>query len=103
MVTKKKTVSVRAKKLSVAISEKKESIVHETDFYKWTREQSKNLREGKLDQLDIIHLIEEIESLGNSEKNAIESHMIVLFLHLLKIDHQPSMRSKFWDNSVENA
>lgn len=61
------------------------------------------LKKEELLKLDIDHLIEEIESLGNSEINAIESHLIVLFLHLLKIEYQPAMRSNSWNNSVVNA
>jgi hypothetical protein len=77
--------------------------MRESDFFGWTRSQARLLKKKEFSKLDISHLIEEIESLGNSEKNAIESHMIVLFIHLLKIDHQPSMRCKSWDNFVENA
>src|SRR5438045_1058572 len=77
--------------------------VYEKDFYKWTQTQANFLKKEELDKLDIRHLIEEIESLGNSEKRALESHISNLFLHLLKIEHQPSMRSKSWDNSVKNA
>lgn len=76
---------------------------YDKDFYKWTRQQMKFLERGEFSKLDVRNLIEEIESLGNSEKNAIESHLIILFLHLLKIKHQPAMRSNSWDNSVENA
>ena len=76
---------------------------YEKDFYKWTRTQANFLKKEELDKLDIRHLIEEIESLGNSEKRALESHISNLFLHLLKIQYQPSMRSKSWDNSVKNA
>jgi len=76
---------------------------YEKDFYNWTRAQANFLKNEELDKLDIRHLIEEIESLGNSEKRALESHISNLFLHLLKIKHQPSMRSKSWENSVKNA
>lgn len=76
---------------------------YEKDFYQWTRTQANFLKNEELDKLDVRHLIEEIESLGNSEKRALESHISNLFLHLLKIKHQPSMRSKSWDNSVKNA
>ena len=98
MARTKKSLTFRPKPLSVKISDS-----YVKDFYKWTREQSQILKKGEFDKLDIAHMIEEIESLGNSEKNAIESHMIILFIHLLKMDHQPSMRCKSWENSIENA
>ncbi len=102
MKTTKKTVKSSSKKLSACASEKKE-LEYEKDFFKWTQTQTNLLKKGEFEKLDIIHMIEEIESLGNSEKNAIESYMIVLFMHLLKIEYQPTMRCKSWENSVENA
>ena len=38
------------------------SIYHH-DFYTWTHEQAALLKEGRLDELDIEHLIEELEDL----------------------------------------
>ncbi len=95
---------IRGKNLSVsAPNSDLEGLTHDKDFYKWTNEQVKFLKKKEFNKLDISHLIEELESLGNSEKRALESHLIILFLHLLKIDHQPTMRCKSWENSVENA
>jgi len=82
---------------------KSDGLAYEKDFYKWTRTQANLLKTQEFEKLDIKHLMEEIESLGNSEKRALESHIANLFLHLLKIEHQPSMRSKSWDNFVKNA
>ena len=76
---------------------------HEKDFFNWTRNQMKFLKEKEFTKLDIDNLIDEIESLGNSERNAIESYMIVLFIHLLKMEYQPAMRCNSWENSIENA
>jgi Domain of unknown function DUF29 len=104
MKTQKKTVKTIPKQLSVCVPISSENeLEHEKDFFKWTRNQINLLKKKEFTKLDISHLIEEIESLGNSEKNAIESHLIVLFLYLLKIDHQPAMRSNSWNNSVENS
>ncbi|WP_255356429.1 MULTISPECIES: DUF29 family protein [Cylindrospermopsis] len=40
-------------------------ITYEKDFYRWVYQQSNLLREGKFEQLDLGHLIEELEDLGN--------------------------------------
>ncbi len=80
-----------------------EALSHDDDFYKWTRTQVTFLKKKEYEKLDLRNLIAEIESLGNSEKNAIENHLIVLFVYLLKIKFQPAMRSNSWENSVENA
>ena len=42
--------------------------LYEVDFYAWTQRQGALLREGRFSELDMTNLIEEIESLGRSEK-----------------------------------
>ncbi len=42
--------------------------LYETDFYAWTQEQADFLRLGKVDHLNVVHLVEEIESLGRQQK-----------------------------------
>ncbi|WP_257291953.1 DUF29 domain-containing protein, partial [Endozoicomonas sp. ONNA1] len=42
------------------------------------------LREGKLNELDIENLIEEVEDLGKSQYRALDSAIEELLLHLLK-------------------
>lgn len=46
---------------------------YQKDFYSWTREQAELLRSGRFDELDIVNLIEEIETLGRSEKRELEN------------------------------
>lgn len=101
---KRKTVSVKPKKMSIAVanSPSRESN-YDTDYFAWIKHQALLLKEGQYSKLDLTHLIEEIDSLGNSEKNALESHLENLFMHLLKIEYQPLMRCLSWDNSVKNA
>ena len=48
-------------------------INYEQDFYGWTQEQASLLKAGRLNELDIDNLIEEIETMGRSEKRALES------------------------------
>ena len=76
------------------------SSLHEEDFYRWTQQQAALLREGRLDQLDIANLTEEIEDLGRSEKRAIESNLVVVLKHLLKWQFQPRRRSRSWLSSI---
>jgi hypothetical protein len=72
------------------------SNLYETDFYGWTLEQSKLLREGDFKHLDIPNLAEEIESLGKQEYRELESHLGISIEYLLKWDYQPEQRSKTW-------
>ncbi|QZZ19810.1 DUF29 domain-containing protein [Leptothermofonsia sichuanensis E412] len=74
--------------------------IYETDFYAWTVEQSKLLKEGNFKHLDIPNLVEEIESLGKQECREIESCLGILIGHLLKWDYQPDKRSKSWRATI---
>lgn len=44
---------------------------YETDFYAWLNDQARLLRAGKLGEIDIEHVAEELESLGRSEKREL--------------------------------
>jgi glutamine synthetase adenylyltransferase len=74
--------------------------VYETDFYAWTQQQADLLRQGKLSELDIEHLIEEIEDIGKSQQRELGSRLIVLMAHLLKWHFQPQNRSRSWEATI---
>ncbi len=74
---------------------------YERDFYSWSMEQARHLREGRFGALDRDNLAEEIESAGAEEFNKLVSALRVLMVHSLKWDHQPSLRSRSWVLSVE--
>lgn len=76
---------------------------YDSDFYAWSLHQSECLRKKEFLNLDIDNLIEEIESLGRSNKLALKSHLIILLLHLLKLKYQPEFSSNSWRNSISNA
>jgi hypothetical protein len=59
--------------------------LYEMDFYAWTQQQAALLREGAWQELDRANLIEEVESLGRSERHALYDRLIVLLTHLLKL------------------
>ena len=60
------------------------SVDYEEDFYAWTVEQARLLRSGDLRAIDVANIAEEIESMGRSDRRAIESRLTVLLAHLLK-------------------
>lgn len=57
---------------------------YQEDFYAWTQEQAQLLRSQQLAKIDFANLIDEIESMGKSEKRALKSRLSVLLMHLLK-------------------
>ncbi|MFZ4657170.1 MAG: DUF29 domain-containing protein [Caldilineaceae bacterium] len=74
--------------------------LYETDFYAWTQRQAALLRQEEFAEVDWNHLIEEIESLGRSEKHEVESRLIILIMHLLKWEYQPELQSRSWRNTI---
>ena len=78
--------------------------LYEQDFYHWTQDQAAQLRAKDWYALDIEHLAEEIESLGRSERFAIESHLINLLTHLLKYRYAPATAPRrLWRLSIRHA
>jgi Domain of unknown function DUF29 len=77
MKATKKTLRSLSKQFPIHTSKKKRGLSsYDADFYQWTENQVNCLKKGEFEKLDIVHMIEEIESLGNLEKNAIESHQL---------------------------
>jgi hypothetical protein len=77
--------------------------LYDTDFYTWTQQQAALLREGKVHDLDLANLAEEIESLGKSDRRALEHQLERLMMHLLKWRYQPGRRSRSWRGSIWTA
>ena len=77
------------------------SSLYEQDFFAWANEQAALLRSGRLDQADIDHIAEEIESMGRTEKRELVSRLAVLLMHLLQWRLQPTMRSASWRLTIE--
>lgn len=74
-----------------------------TDYCLWSKTQADLLRKGDFSHMDIDNLIEEIESLGRSEKRALRSHLTNILLHLLKKKYQPEKWTRSWDLSIVNS
>lgn len=70
--------------------------LYETDFYAWTEKQVSLLRQHQWNQLDLLNLIEEIESLGKQERQELRNRLSILIGHLLKWEYQPQYRSRSW-------
>ncbi len=74
---------------------------YEQDYYAWIQEQAALLRMGRLAEIDVAHLAEEVESMGISERRELESRLKVLLQHLLKWQRQPDARSASWAGSID--
>jgi Domain of unknown function DUF29 len=73
------------------------------DFSSWINQTAQLLRERRWHEVDVPHLIEEVEDLGKSERRGIASQLTHLLLHLLKWHYQPQRRSDCWLDSITDA
>lgn len=71
----------------------KSTSLYETDYQLWLEQTLAQLRSQDFSKIDLENLIEEIESLGRSEKRAISSYLRRLCEHLLKIQYWESERA----------
>jgi hypothetical protein len=76
------------------------SSLYKQDYFLWLEATVRLLQLGKLSQLDVDNLLEELEDMGRSEKRAIYSNLKILLLHLLKYRYQPEKRSNSWTGTI---
>ncbi len=75
--------------------------LYEKDFYAWTQEQAKLIKNKSFERLDVTHLFDEVEDMGNRHADEIESRLTVLLMHLLKWNYQPDLRGKSWEFTIK--
>lgn len=75
--------------------------LYETDVYAWSQQQVALLRAEDFAEVDWHNVIEEIDSLGVSQRNELRNRLKILLLHLLKWQFQPARRSKSWRASID--
>jgi len=50
----------------------------------WSEQQARLLHEGRCEQLDVEHIAEEIEDVGESEQRELANRMAVPLSHLIE-------------------
>ncbi|EIJ44372.1 protein of unknown function DUF29 [Beggiatoa alba B18LD] len=66
----------------------KTSDLYEKDVNEWVTSQIQLLKSGKLELIDIEHLIEELQDMGKSNRRELSNHLKILIAHLLKWQYQ---------------
>jgi hypothetical protein len=81
--------------------------LYEQDFYVWTQRQAEALRrlaETRPNvELDFPHLIEEVEDLGTSQRDAVRSPVRRIIEHCLKLEYSPALdpRGGWYDSIID--
>ncbi|CCI23268.1 conserved hypothetical protein [Microcystis aeruginosa NIES-298] len=79
--------------------------LYEEDFYLWLKTTAEQLKKGQFAEVDLDNLIEEIESMGRSERHALKSLLTRLLEHLLKLTYWQSERDRngnHWNGEINN-
>lgn len=97
-------VGVRGLKMNSKAKMKLASL-YNTDYQRWLDQTLTQLKAKDFDNLDLENLIEEIESLGKSDKRAIASYLLRLCEHFLKLSYWESEREmcfRGWALEINN-
>ena len=73
---------------------------YEKDVYGWAIHTATLLRNKRMSEVDFDNIIEEMESLGRSEKHELINRLAILIAHLLKWQYQPTMQGHSWKYSI---
>lgn len=74
--------------------------LYEQDFNGWIQTHVALLKEARFSELDVNHLVEELEDIGKKHEHELVSRLIILIAHLLKWQYQPMMQSNSWLSTI---
>lgn len=74
---------------------------YEKDFYGWAMENASLLKQGRFNEVDVENIVEEMESMGRSEKSQLTNRLAILIAHLLKWQFQPDFRGRSWHGTIK--
>jgi Domain of unknown function DUF29 len=74
--------------------------LYDTDFALWAEETAQRLKDGRIADIDLENLIEEVEDLSRRERDALYSNLKMVLLHLLKWEFQHQKQTNSWRASI---
>ena len=72
------------------------SLTYENNFHDWINQHITLLRTGRFAEIDVEHLVEELEGMANRDRNELVSHLVILIAHLLKWQFQLQQLTERW-------
>lgn len=78
----------------------RQDALHDEDFHAWTHRQAALIKAGRISELDLNHMAEELEDLGHETYRRLESALTILFTHMLKWDYQSNRRTRSWEATI---
>jgi hypothetical protein len=81
--------------------ETKPSDLYERDIYAWSKEQAALLRARRFGDLDLEHLTQEVEDVGESLYREVRSRVRTIIEHLLKLERSPATEPRAgWEKTI---
>ena len=80
--------------MAEAVTRSSDPGLYATDYHRWLEEQAELLREGRLEDIDALNLIEEFDELAVGERASVEGHAETIVEHLLKLQYSPAARPR---------
>jgi Domain of unknown function DUF29 len=79
---------------------RRNAVSYDEDFFAWTEEQARLLRNGKMDELDMFNLAEEIEAIGHRDRRELDDRLENLIKELLKWRLDGGARCGYWRSEI---
>src|SRR5512132_1319378 len=77
------------------------SELYEQDLYAWSEVQADLLRRRRFSELDLEHVVEEIEDVGGSLYREVRSRVRTIIEHLLKLEHSTATEPRAgWERTI---
>ncbi len=79
--------------------------LYDIDDYQWLEETIELLKLGRLDELDIEHLIEELEALARKDRAKVKSLLRQIIIHILLLQYwsqEYDRNSNHWRSELRN-
>ena len=74
--------------------------LYDQDYYLWLEHTTQLLKQGKFNGVDIPNLIDEIEGLAQSQKQALKSNLRIVLIQLLRYQYQPEKITDSWVSNI---
>lgn len=76
---------------------------YERDFNLWIQQHIALLKQGRVNEIDIEHLIEELENMGKSNRRELINCFVPLIAHLLKWQYQYKQLQERWGSFTSGS
>lgn len=86
--SRKRTISQQRLERAKLTNAQGPSIKIDDDFQGWLLDQAAALRDGRYPSLDLEHLAEELEDMAALRREALQSNLIVVLVHMLKLAYE---------------